>query len=156
MRLGVLGCKPGWVYYGTSTNRECPSVHMDLMHVEQPLTGSAWAIGVLAIGLIVGGLPVASIGVALSVLTRRNGYQWQPVWRLVFLAGFVVQVCSLVPTVPIWLMALASSGLPGGTDREWAVTLILSGSVVGSSFALGAWRGLMAAALPESPPSILG
>ena len=131
---------------------------MDLMHVEQPLTGSAWAIGVFAFWLIVGAIPVASVGLVLSALTRRDGHQWQPAWRPVFLAGFVVQICSLVATVPMWLMLLISSGLavPGGTGWESAATLILSASVVGGCFALGAWRGLMAAAFPASPPSILG
>ncbi len=57
-----------------------------------------------------------------------------------------------VADVARFLMA----GVPGGTGWELAATLILSASVVGGCFALGAWRGLMAAALPESPPSILG
>ena len=129
---------------------------MDLMHVEQPLTGSAWAIGVFAFWLIVGALPVALVGLVLSALTRRNGYQWQPAWRLVFQAGFVVQICSLVATVPMWLMSLLSSGLPGGTGWELAATVILSVSVVSGCFALGAWRELMAATFAELPPSILG
>lgn len=77
------------------------------MHVEQPLTGSAWAIGVLAFGLIIGAIPVASVGLVLSALTRRDGYQWPSAWRLVFQAGFVVQISGLVPTVP----------LPGGTNK---------------------------------------
>jgi hypothetical protein len=51
-------------------------------------------------------------------------------------------------------MLLFSSGLPGRTAWETVATLILSASVVGGCVALGAWRGLMAAVIPESPPSI--
>lgn len=129
---------------------------MDLMHVEQPLTGSAWAIGMLGFGLLVGGLPIASIGLILNALTRRHGYRWQPPWRMTFQTGFVVQICSLVPTVPVWLMLLLSSGLAGRTAWETVATLILSASVVSGCIALGAWRELMAAVIPESPPSIFG
>ena len=129
---------------------------MDLMHVHQPLTGSAWAVGVLGFGLVVGGLPAALIGLILSVLTRHHGYQWQPAWRAVFRAGFVVQICSLVPTVLVWLMLLLSSDLPGRAAWETIATLILSASVVGGCVALGAWRDLMFAAVPEPPPSIRG
>ena len=129
---------------------------MDLMHVEQPLTGSAWAIGVFAFCLIVGAIPVASVGLVLSALTRRDGHRWIQLSTSVYTVA-VGQICSLVATVPMWLMLLVSSWLavPGGTGWESAATLILSASVVGGCFALGAWRGLMAAALPESPPSIL-
>ena len=126
------------------------------MHVEQPLTGSAWAFGVLAFGLIVGAIPVASVGVVLSALTRRGGYQWQPAWRLIFQAGFVVQICSLVTTVAMSLMLWDLPWLLQGT--RWSatgVTVALSVSIAGGCFALRAWRELMAAAVPESPPSIL-
>jgi peptidoglycan biosynthesis protein MviN/MurJ (putative lipid II flippase) len=131
---------------------------MDLMHVEQPLTGSVWAISVLAFWLIVAAIPLASVGLVLSALTRRYGYEWQSGWGLMFQAGFVVQLCSLVTTVTMWLMLLDLPWLLEGT--RWsaaAVTLVLSVSIVGGCFALGAWRGLMAAALPSRPrPSWLG
>jgi hypothetical protein len=127
---------------------------MDLMHVEQPLTGSAWAIGVLAFGLIIAAIPVASVGLVLSALTRRYGYQWPSASRLVFQAGFVVQTCGLVPTVALLVMSLVLA--PLGWNWDSLVTLILFGDVVAGCFALGAWRGLMAAAVPVSPPSILG
>jgi hypothetical protein len=127
---------------------------MDLMHVEQPLTGSVWAIGVVAFWLIVCATPVASVSLVLSELTRRYGYQWQPAWRLMFQAGFVVQLCSLLATVAMWLMLLVLPGRLEGTGW-WAAILIISVSIVGGCFGLGAWRGLMAAAVPESPPSIL-
>ena len=100
------------------------------------------------------GGPVASIGLILSALRSRDGYRWQPPRRVTFQAGFVVQICSLVPTVPAWLMLLLSSGLPGRTAWEAVATLILSASIVGGCIALGAWRELMAAVVPESPPSI--
>lgn len=129
---------------------------MDLVHVDQPLTGSAWAIGVLGYGLVVGGLPIASIGLILSALTKRHGYRWRAAWHAAFQAGFVAQICSLVPTVPVWLMLLLSSGLPGRTAWETVATLILSASVVGGCIALRAWRELMAAVVPESPSSIVG
>ena len=127
---------------------------MDLMHVEQPLTGSAWAFSVLAFGLIVGAIPVASVGFVLSALTRRRGYQWQPAWRLMFQAGFVAQICGLVPTAPLLVMSLVFARL--GWNWDSLVALILFGNVVCGSFALRAWRELMAAVVPESPPSIFG
>ena len=86
--------------------------------------------------------------------TRRNGCQWSPAWRRIFQAGFVVQVCSLVPSVPLWLISLSFVPLSISTAWEAVVLVILSVNVVGGALALGAWRSLMAAALPESPPSI--
>ena len=127
---------------------------MDLMHVHQPLTGSAWAFGVLAFGLVVSAIPVAAIGFVLSAVTRRYGYQWRPAWRGMFHAAFLVQICGLVPTVPLLVMSLVFARLEWNWDS--LVTLILFGNIVCGGFALGAWRELMATAVPESPPSILG
>jgi hypothetical protein len=129
---------------------------MDLMHVEQPLTGSAWAFGVLVFLLIVGAIPVASVSVVLSRLTTRFGYQWPSAWRLMFQAGFVIQLCSLVTTVAMSLVLFDRPWLLEGT--RWSATgtaLVLSVSLVGGCFALRAWRELIAVAVPESPPSIL-
>ena len=129
---------------------------MDLMHVAQPLTGSAWAFGVLVFGLIVCAIPVASVSFVLSTLTTRFGYQWPSAWRLMFQAGFVIQLCSLVTTVAMSLMLFDRPWLLEGT--RWSATgatLVLSVSIVGGCFALRAWRELIAVAVPESPPSIL-
>jgi hypothetical protein len=41
-------------------------------------------------------------------------------------------------------------------SRPQGRTLILSASVVGGCVALRAWGDLMAAVIPESPPSIFG
>jgi hypothetical protein len=139
---------------GTSPDRQGSSVHMDLTDVHQPLTGSAWAFGVLALSLLVSAIPVASVGFVLSALTRRYGYQWQPAWRVMLQAAFLVQICGLVPTVPLLAMSLVFARLEWNWDS--LVTLILFGNIVCGGFALGAWRELMATALPESPPSILG
>ena len=128
---------------------------MDLMHVE-PLTGSAWAFGVLVFLLIVGAIPVASVSFVLSTLTTRYGYQWPSACRLMFQAGFVVQLCSLVTTVAMSLMLFDRPWLLEGT--RWSATgatLVLSVSIVGGCFAVRAWRELIAVAVPESPPSIL-
>jgi hypothetical protein len=127
---------------------------MDLMHVHQPLTGSAWAFGVLAVGLVVSAIPVASVGFVLSALTRSYGYRWPPAWRGLFQAAFLVQICGLVPTVPLLVMSLVFGRLEWNWDS--LVTLILFGNIVCVGFALGAWRELMATVVPESPPSILG
>ena len=134
----------------------CPSVQMDLMHVDQPLTGSAWAFGVLAVWLTVCAIPVASVSLLLSIVTRRYGYQWPSAWRAVFQAAFVVQLCSLVTTVAMSLMLFDRPWLLEGTRWSAAAALeVLSLSIVGGCFAVRAWRELMAAAVPQRPPSIL-
>ena len=125
---------------------------MDLMHVEQPLTGSAWAFGVLAFTLVAGAIPVASVGFLLSALTKRHDYQWRSAWGLMFQAGFVVQICGLVPAAILFVMSLVFVQL--GWNWDSLVTLILFGSVVCGCFALRSWRELMAVAVPEAPPSI--
>ena len=74
-------------------------------------------------------------------------------WRLMFQAGFVVQICGLVPTVLLLVMSLVFARLEWNGDS--LVTLILFGNVVCGCVALRNWRELMAVAVPESPPSIL-
>ena len=41
---------------------------MDLMHAEPVITRSVWAIGFLGYVLVLGGLPLASIGLALPLV----------------------------------------------------------------------------------------
>jgi hypothetical protein len=126
------------------------------MHVDQPLTGSAWAFGVLVFGLIACAIPVASVSVVLSTLTTRSRYQWPSALRQTFQAGFVVQLCSLVTTVAMSLILFDRPWLLEGT--RWSATgaaLFLSVSIVSGCFALRAWRELIAVTVPESPLSLL-
>ena len=130
---------------------------MDLMHVEPVFTGSPWAISVLSGVLVFAGLPLASIGLTLSVLTKRRGIRW-PSWCFwVFQSGFVIQICSVVVTILLLLILRPFSPppLPSGTAWEALVPLIFLANAVGGGFALTAWRRLMAAVRLEAPPSLV-
>jgi hypothetical protein len=131
---------------------------MDLMHDVWPqIAGSAWAIRVLGRWLVLTCLPLASVGVMLSAVTRRRGIRW-PSWCFsIFQIGFVVQVSSVAVTVMLWfiLRPFAPPRLPSGTAWESLLPLIFVGSAVGGVFGVVAWRRLMAAVCPEAPPSIL-
>ena len=127
------------------------------MHVEPVFTGSAWAISVLSGVLVLAGLPLALIGLTLSALTKRGGIRWSSWWFRVFQIGFVIQTCSVVVTIGLSLILRPFSPprLPSGTGWESLLPLIFVGSAVGGSFALAAWRGLMAAVHLEAPPSLV-
>jgi hypothetical protein len=103
---------------------------MDLMHDLYPqIAGSAWAIRVLGGGLVLAGLPLASIGVMLSALTTRRGIKW-PSWCFsIFQIGFVIQVCSVAVTIMLWfvLRPFAPPRLPSGTAWESLLPLIGAG-----------------------------
>ncbi len=125
---------------------------MDLVHVEP--VGSAWAISVLSGVLVLAGLPLASIGLTLSTLTRRREIRWASRWFRVFQIGFVIQICSVVVSITLSLILLPL--LPSGTVWESLLPpLIFLASAVGGGFALTAWLGLMAAVRLEAPPSFL-
>ena len=130
---------------------------MDLMHDVWPqIAGSAWAIPVLGRWLVLTGLPLASVSVMVSAVTRRRGIKW-PSWCFwIFQIGFGVQVCSVAVTLMLWfiLRPFAPPRLPSGTVWESLLPLIFVGNVVGGAFALAAWRRLMSAVCLEAPPSI--
>ncbi len=130
---------------------------MDLMHVEPVITGSAWAISVLSGVLVFAGLPLASIAVTLSVLTKRRGMTWPSGCFWAFQSGFVIQICSVVVTILLAfiLRPFSPPRLPSGTVWEALLPLILLGNAVGGGFALTAWRRLMAAVRLEAPPSLI-
>ena len=127
------------------------------MHVEPVFTGSAWAVIVIGGVLVFAGLPLASIGLTLSVLTKRRGIRW-PSWCFrVFQSGFVIQICSVVVTILLAfiLRPFSPPRLPSGTAWEALLPLILLGNAVGGGFALNTWRRLMAAVRLEAPPSLV-
>jgi hypothetical protein len=130
---------------------------MDLMHVDPVITGSAWAISVLSGVLVLAGLPLASIGLTLSALTKRLRIRWSSWCFWVFQSGFVIQICSVVVTVLLSLILRPFSAprLPNGTAWEPLVPLIFLGNAVGGVLALAAWRRLMAAVRLEAPPSLV-
>jgi hypothetical protein len=127
---------------------------MDLMHVEPAFTGSVWAISVLSGVLVLAGLPLASIGLTLSTLTRRRAIRWPSRWFRVFQIGFVIQICSVVVSSALSVILLPL--LPSGTVWESLLPpVIFVVSAVGGGFTLTAWLGLMAAIRLEAPPSLL-
>jgi hypothetical protein len=128
---------------------------MDILHVHGASAGSAWAIGVAALVLIVSGGPLAGVALTLSAWTTRAGHQWRPGWRPMFQAGFVVQVCSLFIVLPLSLVFLLSSVMGPSTSAEQVVALVGGLNVVVGAFALRAWRRLMGSTIVEAPPSIL-
>ena len=130
---------------------------MDLMHVEPVITGSAWAISVLGGVLVFAGLPLASISLTLSALTKRSGIKW-PSWCFwVFQSGFVLQICSVVVAILLAfiLRPFSPRWLPSGTAWEALLPLILLGNAFGGGFALTTWRRLMASVRLEAPPSLV-
>jgi hypothetical protein len=143
------------VPFGASRNFDAlrsvqPSV--DLLHTHP--VGTEWAIGALSVLLVLAGLPLASIGLALSALTKRRGIMWASRWFRVFQIGFVIQICSVVATI---MLATTVHLFPLRAESAWEsrLPLIFVGSAVVGGFALAAWRELMAAVRPEAPPSLV-
>ena len=133
----------------------CPSVQMDLMHVDQPLTGSAWAFGVFAVWLTVCTIPVGqppavyrdealrisvAIGLAPGVSSGVRGPTLQPGDDRRGVADVVRS--PMAPRGNAMVRGCGDSG-PFTEHRGWLVRRAC------------AWRELMAAAVPQRPPSIL-
>jgi hypothetical protein len=130
---------------------------MDLMHAEPVTKGSVWAVGFLSLVLVLGGLPLASVGLTLSALTSRRGITWPSWWFRVFQLGFAIQTCSVVVTILLSFVVRPFSPppLPRGTVWESMLPAIFVGTAVGGGFALRAWRELIASVRVEAPPSIV-
>ena len=122
------------------------------MHTDP--VGTAWAIGAVSLLLVLANLPLASIGFALSALTKRRGIEWAARWFRVFQIGFVIQIGSVAATIMVTLM-LEPFYLPHETAWEASWPPIYVGSAIVGGFALAAWRGLMAGVVSEAPPSLV-
>jgi hypothetical protein len=127
---------------------------VDIIHVHPPLTGSPWAFQVALFALVSLALPLSALALLLRFLTRRDGCGWSSRWRVPFQAGFVIQICSLVVTVPCAADALLSVSLTAATMMEAFAAAVLAASVMGGGLAIPAWRTLMTATAPALPPSI--
>jgi hypothetical protein len=128
---------------------------MDLMHVCPGPDGTAWAIGLAVVALVVVGLPMAALGLLLSAITSRQEYGWPADWGYVFRAAFVVQVSSVVVIAPVCL-AVALSATLGGDAWETMVAMVLAGGLVAGVFAVRSWHRLMNSVVPDAPLSISG
>jgi len=123
------------------------------MHVHPGPDGAVWAIGLAIVALVVGGIPLAPLGLLLSAITARRQYHWPREWGRVFHAAFIVQVSSVVATAPICL-AFVLSALSGGDAWDKTVAIVLSGGLVAGCFAVRSWHQLTHSVMPDVPLSI--
>ena len=123
------------------------------MHVHPGPDGAVWAIGLAIVALVVGGIPLAPLGLLLSAISARQQYQWPREWGPVFHAAFIVQVSSVVATSPMCL-AFVFSAVSGGDAWDRIAAIALSGGLVAACFAVRSWHRLTHSVMPNVPLSI--
>jgi hypothetical protein len=116
---------------------------LDLTIVDGPPTGAAAGIQMVLLGVLLGGVPMALIGIVLAWFSRAYRRTWSGAWAQVFLGGFVFQLSSLCITLLLFLlMLLAFADLRSveSGDGRFAGGLLVS--ITCSAAALGSWRTL--------------
>jgi len=79
---------------------------MNFIHVDGPPTGAARGVQIGLIALLLGGLPAATFGWALTGRRSSDGRPWSRVWGSVFLAGLVFQLSSVAFTAFLFAVTL--------------------------------------------------
>ncbi len=123
------------------------------MHVCPGPDGAVWAIGLAIVALVVGGIPLAPLGLLLSAITARQDYRWPTAWGHVFHAAFIVQLSSVVASAPVCL-AFALSAMSGGDTWDRTAAMVLSAGLVAGCFAVRSWHRLTHSVMPDGPLSI--
>jgi len=105
-------------------------------------------------GVLVFGLPLALC--ASTLATRTQSVQWDPSWRTVFQAAFVLQLSCLAFAACGWLL-IASEGtgfvLAFLREAPW-IAALLAGDVLASVLALPSWRVLQGSTAIDRPASV--
>jgi hypothetical protein len=79
---------------------------MHFIHVDGPPTGAARGVQMGLIALLLGGVPAAIFGWALTARRSTAARPWSRAWENVFLAGFVFQLSSVAITAVLLAVVL--------------------------------------------------
>ena len=116
---------------------------MNIVRVDDVATGVAAGINLGLMSLLLGGVPVATLGWALTAGHANRERRWSRAWGNVFLAGFVFQLNSVVFTafLLVLLLWLADYASPMAWETLAFAVPLLFGVVCGL-WGVRSWRVL--------------